>query len=224
MQVTWLLRYLRYLRYLFRRPRQIFAPRHHAPALLNALSPASYEPATDDGRHCYGGTVSHMTDRRQDVITAIDQAPDLGEFGYNCGHIDRKRLGCTNLMCGKPATAFEQDRSALLSEKSLTVIESVMGIIGACRTTTTFGAESPGSYQLKHTAEWLLKDDPAAYGYVSNGQAIAAALALDIPVRRDGHGSPNADIGLHVADYRQLRQEAELAHYGPTLGSGRNRP
>lgn len=48
-----------------------------------------------------------------------------------------------------------------------------------------------GSYGLKHMAE------PDA-GYTMNGVFIAAAIAEGFPVKRQPHGSPNADIAIAV--------------------------
>jgi hypothetical protein len=52
-----------------------------------------------------------------------------------------------------------------------------------------------GSYSLKHDAErWgrLIGFEP----YVSNGDFIAAASYLKVPLRPDVRGTPNATIGL----------------------------
>jgi hypothetical protein len=53
------------------------------------------------------------------------------------------------------------------------------------------GKRSPSSYHLKHVCE------RATIGYIANGALIAAAFALELPVKRpDWGGGPNAQIGI----------------------------
>lgn len=137
--------------------------------------------------------------------TTLTHWPDLGYGGFTCGHYDRRRPGCLNLECGKPEALFTQDRARLLTPESRRVITAVARLLTPWRATLRAGASSPGSYELKHTAERLLKDDPHARGYVANGQLIAAALLCGFPVTRDGGGSPNAAVGIRRVDARALR-------------------
>lgn len=147
-----------------------------------------------------------MTDSHGAVLGAIESAPDLSMYGYRCQHTATGPERCTNFMCGKPAD-FERERAALLGADSLAVIEAAMRVLGTCRATARVGGRAPGSYGLKHAIEDRLTGDPAASGYVANGQAIVAALALGFPVQRDPGSSPNAGIGIRRADYERLRGE-----------------
>lgn len=140
------------------------------------------------------------------LASVLAAHPDLGYAGFVCGHTDgRPRAGCGRLDCGKPE---QPDLDALRDERSVTVIQAVADLLEPLRRTKTAGDRSPGSYQLKHLAEKRLDDHPAAQGYVSNGQLIAAALLCGFPVAPEGGGSPNAAIGLHRADLRDLERAA----------------
>lgn len=147
-----------------------------------------------------------MTDSHDTVVGALESAPDLAMYGYRCQHTAGAPGRCRNDMCGKPAD-FERDRAALLGAGSLAVIAAAMRVLRTCRPTARVAGRAPSSYGLKHAIEDRLTDDPAARGYVANGQAIAAALALGFPVGRYEDSSPNAAVGLHLADYRRLRGE-----------------
>jgi hypothetical protein len=145
-----------------------------------------------------------MTDSYGTVVSAIEAAPDLAMYGYRCGHMAAGAGRCLNAMCGKPDD-FAGDRARLLGANSLAVIEAAMGVLRTCRPTVRAGGRAPSSYGLKHALEERLTDHPAARGYVANGQAIAAALALGFPVGRYELASPNAGIGVHLVDYERLR-------------------
>lgn len=144
-----------------------------------------------------------MTDSRGTVVGIIESVPELSMYGYRCWHTSAAVRGCGNFLCGKPEE-FERERVELLGEPSLSVIEASMRLLSACRATGKVGTKAPGSYGLKHVLEDLLDEDPVAQGYVANGQAIVAALALGFPVQRDSPSSPNASIGIRLADYERL--------------------
>lgn len=148
--------------------------------------------------------MTRTADTAPDLDAALAHWPDLGMGGLTCGHYDRRRSGCVNLECGKPAAWFTEDRTRLFAPTSRAVIAAVARILAPCRATVRAGASSPGSYELKHIAERLLDDDPDARGYVANGQLIAAALLCGFPVAREGGGSPNAAVGMRRVDVRAL--------------------
>ena len=75
-------------------------------------------------------------------------------------------------------------------------------------------AEGSGvnSYALKHTAEEFLSPH---FSYVSNGQLIWAAAALDLPIRDIEEGRLNLSIGLSELEHEYVRR---------TLDAGRTPP
>jgi hypothetical protein len=143
-----------------------------------------------------------------ELRAVIDQYPLLGASGFHCGHpAGRRRVGCTNLACGKPVEWLVEDRAALVTPRSVVVMLAVAEVINPCRRTKRATDDSPGSYQLKHSVEKVLTNHPVARGYVSNGQLIVAAVACGFPVRQDSPNSPNAAIGMYQADARGLRRQ-----------------
>lgn len=170
------------------------------------LGVAAGDPARRvEGIWNHGGSMTRKTSLTAELDAALANWPDLGYSGLTCGHYDRRRPGCRNLACGKPEALFTEDRARLLTPNSRAVIAAVARLLTPCRATLRAGASSPGSYELKHTAERLLKDDPHARGYVANGQLIAAALLCGFPVMRERDGSPNAAVGIRRVDARALR-------------------
>ncbi|WP_205753627.1 hypothetical protein [Arthrobacter ruber] len=66
---------------------------------------------------------------------------------------------------------------------------------------------SVGSYRLKHTVEKFL---PSPYSYVTNGQLIWAAAALDLPIAEyDTDGGPNLLIGIPDREHEYVRAMVE---------------
>lgn len=140
-----------------------------------------------------------------DVPGVLKKWPDLCGDGISCGHFDGgRRGGCHSFACGEPEDRFQRDRAYLLEPGSVAVVEAVVEVLQRCRPTKQATYSSPGSYELKHRVERLLRADPGVRGYVSNGQLIVAALVLGVPVRRYGDSSPNVLIGLRKIDVRRL--------------------
>lgn len=62
---------------------------------------------------------------------------------------------------------------------------------------------SLGSYSLKHQAEKWAKF------YISNGAMLAAAIALDVPMRQEHPSSPNALLAVSKAGVKKINLTLE---------------
>jgi hypothetical protein len=66
------------------------------------------------------------------------------------------------------------------------------------------------SYGLKHQAErdWNYCECGKYYGYVSNGSAIAAAIAMGIEIKRESLFSPNSTIVFKISHDQRKKNKA----------------
>lgn len=106
---------------------------------------------------------------------------------------------------------FEDSRGQLFESNQAPQVLRAMALFSTLAPTKTIGARSPSSYFMKHVAEQIAFDigdgvvlEP---NYVSNADAIVAALDHDFPIKHHGGSSPNVSIGITVASLRVAKEE-----------------
>ena len=103
-------------------------------------------------------------------------------------------------------SGFEESRSKLLNSNQAEQTLRAMALFSSLTPTKTVGQRSRSSYGIKHVAEHMAVDLGGgvilAPDYVSNVDAIIAALDRDFKVKHHGGNSPNVDIGISVASLR----------------------
>lgn len=106
---------------------------------------------------------------------------------------------------------FEESRSQLFSSHQAGQVLRALALFSALAPTKTVGARSRSSYGIKHVAERQSYDignglilKPA---YVSNVDAIIAALEFGFPIKHHGGTSPNVSIGISVGSLRKVEAE-----------------
>ena len=108
-------------------------------------------------------------------------------------------------------SGFEESRVDLLDSNQAEQTLRAMALFSSLTPTKTVGQRSRSSYGIKHVAERMTFDlgDGVilAPGYVSNVDAIIAALDRDFKVKHHGGNSPNVDIGISVASLRAAQAE-----------------
>lgn len=106
-----------------------------------------------------------------EITYVLAAYPDLSANGFS----PREE----NDHCNKPAFAEEVARALLwLSRHGIPQ-----------------GKRAPGSYGLKHTAEYWVRDECGLdHAYISNGAFIVAAIIAGYSVRRFGADNPNCAL------------------------------
>ena len=112
---------------------------------------------------------------RQAMRDVLAANPSLQRNGFSVGR-------------EQSAEELAEERDQMLEPDALAQFEAARAWLRQWR---MLKRPKHGSYGLKHKAE------PDA-GYTMNGVFIAAAIAEGFPVKRQPHGSPNADIAIAV--------------------------
>lgn len=111
-------------------------------------------------------------------------------------------------------SGFDEARAALLNSNQAGQVLRAMALFSSLRPTKTVGQKSRSSYGMKHVAEGmffdLCDDVTLSPGYVSNVDAIIAALDGNFPIRHEGGTSPNVSIGITVASQRAAERERNV--------------
>lgn len=109
-------------------------------------------------------------------------------------------------MEGRRAEVFFNGNGACGASELSSISSSEMGTAMAfLRVVGSVKVPNFSSYYLKHAAEtWGKKNGLSAY--VSNGALIAAAVALDYPIRLSIDGGPNGYIGVMKAKLSALER------------------
>lgn len=101
---------------------------------------------------------------------------------------------------------FEASRAQLLDSQQSGQVLRAVALFSTLAPTKGVGTRSRCSYGIKHVAERMPFDlgdgvilEP---GYVSNVDAIIAAIDRNFPIKAAGGSSPNVDIGITVASLR----------------------
>lgn len=119
------------------------------------------------------------------LVGILRRYPDLGLDGF--------------LVDG--ATGFDRRRHEMTSKDvHLKAFEAALSTLKALRPVRN---PNTGSYALKHYVEEVYHHDRI---YCANGILIAAALYLEMPIKRLGPRSPNALIAVSAADLRRSRK------------------
>jgi hypothetical protein len=165
----------------------------------------------------------HLAMADATLIRIATLSPELHWHGIHEEYFSPSREEAQALRATVPAGAFfqeanrirrskfEESRSQLFSSHQADQVLRALALFSALAPTKTVGARSRSSYGIKHVAERQSYDignglilRPA---YVSNVDAIIAALEFGFPVKHHGGKSPNVSIGISVASLRKIEAE-----------------
>lgn len=107
--------------------------------------------------------------------------------------------------------SFEESRARLLKSDQADQLLRALALLTLLTPTKTVSYRSRSSYGIKHVAERMSFDLGGgvilAPQYVSNVDAIIAALDLGFPIKHEGGKSPNVAIGITIASLRAVQDE-----------------
>ena len=157
------------------------------------------------------------------LLRIAEKTPLLHSDGYGNGYIrPRPDAIAEGLTPGTPAfydrcrelidAEFSKSRGRLFSGKTGSGALRAMALFAGLSKTKKVGPNAPSSYRLKHICEHAvfdLGDGVVLHGaYVSNSEAIVAAMDYDFPVECD-----NADINVSVGIALTSLRKAEAFYY-----------
>jgi len=121
---------------------------------------------------------SNQSEQIMEITEVVAANPDLSANGWLCPEHEAG-FEESRKFCNKPAFAEEVARALLwLSRHGIPQ-----------------GKHAPGSYGLKHTAEYWVRDECGLdHAYISNGAFIVAAIIAGYSVRRFGADNPNCAL------------------------------
>jgi hypothetical protein len=165
----------------------------------------------------------HLTMAEATLLRVAKQYPELHLHGVHEGYFtpsgEQKSAIKAAALAGTffeemhkyRRSGFEESRVDLLDSNQAEQTLRAMALFSSLTPTKTVGQRSRSSYGIKHVAERMTFDlgDGVilAPGYVSNVDAIIAALDRDFKVKHHGGNSPNVDIGISVASLRAAQAE-----------------
>jgi len=117
------------------------------------------------------------------IKAVIERHPSLTDFGFGV-YAER------TLTREEYTARFAKDRAALLQGEGLQGFRRAHTWLGLYRKTRRINPRTGGRYAIKHVAERQMG------GYISNGELIAAAVALGFRAEPTEWGSPNAFFNI----------------------------
>ena len=167
----------------------------------------------------------HLAMAEATLLRITSQSPELHWHGVHEGYFALTAKERSAVKDSVPAgtyfqevhkvrrSKFEESRSKLLDSNQAGQTLRAMALFSLLMPTKTVGQRSRSSYGIKHMAERMTFDLGGgvilAPDYVSNVDAIIAALDHNFKIKHDGGNSPNVDIGITVASLRAAQADQE---------------
>lgn len=168
----------------------------------------------------------HLAMAEATLLRVAELTPELHLHGIHSGYFTPTGDEALTIRHQYPTSDYFRQaslwREAKFSESRTKLIESdqagqvlrAMATFAALSPTKTVGAKARSSYGLKHVAEKITFDLGEgvilAPNYVSNVDAIIAAIDAGFPIKHHGQNGPNISVGITAASIRTVEAERDM--------------